>query len=146
MFYDIKNIERFGIFFINEFRRGFENANRNQNPDFVLGALLALGPVNFKDSKIRHRILRILFENINNSKNEITHYSINFLNRWFEDTDYLEFKNELNKTMKNLNHQNWKIRYMAFLFLTKFDAKLKGVRIGLLDKIQGKIGDPYSIK
>lgn len=146
MFYEIKKVERFGIFFIEEFRRGFENAKIKQKPDSILQSLLALGPVYFKDSKIRHEILKIFFENVNDSNNEITHYAINFLNRWFEDKDFSEFKNELDYTLKNLKHQNWKIRYMAFLFLKKFDKELTDVSIGLMDKIKGKIGKPYSIK
>ena len=145
MFYDIKNVERFGPFFIEEFRRGFENAKIKQKPDSILGSLLALGPVDFKDSKIRHQILKTLFENVNNPNNEITHYSINFLNRWFENKDFSEFKNELDDTLKNIKNKNWKIRYMTYLFLKKFDTKLTGVSIGLLDKIKGKIGKPYSI-
>lgn len=146
MFYDINNTERFGIFFVNEFRRGFKKAKNDQNPDSVLAPLLALGPVYFKDSNVRHQILSILFENTNSPRVEITHYSINFLKRWFKDVDLSVFKSELNRTQENLKHKNWKIRYMTFLFMQKFDKKIEDVSISLIDKFKGKLGKPHSIK
>ncbi len=146
MFYDIKNVERFGVFFIKEFQRGFQTAKTKNNPDSILSSLLALGPVDFKDPGIRHQLLRIFFENVSSNREEIVHYSINFLNRWFEEKDYSKFESELRKIKENLNQSNWKIRFIAFQFLKKFEDKLENISIGLVDKIRGKIGKPYSIK
>lgn len=141
-----KNPQKWGRFFKEEYERAFKSAERSENPFDILECLEEISFVEESKTSYNAEIINVL-SNYLTSPNDVLRYkSIWLLGNWLTKENSKNYPQIVTEIKNKLNDRHWKIRYIAKGVLEDIGRLPDGYSMNSLDKIRGKIYNPYRIK
>lgn len=137
------NPEKWGEFYVAEFKRAYLTAEDAENPFVILDCLEELTLIENKNKPFGHKIIEFLTTYLHHPKDVFRFKSIYHLGDWLEDGNEIKFRELIYEIQKKLEDKNWKVRYVAELALLDLDAVPKIYTPSLFDKMQRKFSNPF---
>ncbi|RKS97867.1 hypothetical protein [Chryseobacterium defluvii] len=135
-----ENSDIWGDFLASEFIRLFEKAkiSKDQEIYHVMDEIIC-------DSYFP-KVTTYLYNELNNTYDRIRLKALWYMDSWMDFENIQKNDHMVQKIVKMLKDNHWKIRWMANNVLTNFNIFQKEeIEISFIDKLKGKVGNPYEI-
>lgn len=139
-----ENSDSWGDFLANEFIRLFEKAKLN-NDDKIYDILDEI-ICDYKSS-YSPKVADYLYNQFKNPTDKVRLKALCYIDSWMDLENIQKSDYAVQKIVKMLKDDNWKVRWMANDILTAFKIfQKKEIEISFIDKIKAKYGNPYEIE
>ncbi len=138
--------QRWGQFFKEEYERAFASAEKSENPFEILECLEEISFVEGSKIDYNAEIINILSNYLTNPNDVLRYKSIWLIGDWITKENSKNYPQIVAELRNNLVDRNWKIRYITKGVLEDIGRLPTGYSINFLDKVRGKIYNPYKIK
>lgn len=138
-----KNPEKWSNFFLEEFRRAFQSAEKAQSPFDILDALEETCFVDGSKLPSRDDIIALLSDYLTNQNPIIRFKAILLLGDWIKKDNKSKHSKTIHKLTNRLEDSHWKVRHAAKIALEEWSRLPKGYRMGLMDRLRVHFLNPY---
>ncbi|MBB4805183.1 hypothetical protein HNP38_000455 [Chryseobacterium defluvii] len=138
-----ENSDVWGDFLSGEFIRLFEKAKTTNDKEIYS----VLDEITCEyDRRYSPRVANYLYNELNSSKDTAKSKALWYISSWMDGTNLQKSDPIVQKIVKMLKDDHWKIRWMAHDILTSLGIfKEEEIAISSMDKLKGKTGNPYEI-
>jgi hypothetical protein len=138
--------DKWGFFFVEEYKRLFLLAEQAENAFEILDCLEEISFVNEELTGFNEDIIAILTKYIDHPKDAIRYQAIWHLGDWITEENQSKHSQLISWIADKLHDKNWRIRYITELILKDMEQLPPGFSTKWTDKIRAKFRSPFSMK
>ncbi|MBL7783222.1 MAG: hypothetical protein JNM22_18475 [Saprospiraceae bacterium] len=138
------NPEKWGRFFVEEYQRAFQAAEKSVTPSNILKSLEEMSFASNHQAGCTRDVIRILSGYFSNPKDAIRYWAFWHCGNWLSPDNVRQFPETVAAFQHALQDSNWKIRHIVRLALT--DMGQQPPKPSLLDRFRVWAFNPFSIQ